>query len=286
MRFPLLDKRDKSAKDIEFFMYQFKTRACTVVSGAAVTHKLMAQLLCHPAKPPIWAFRVWGAHVALQLDDVLSSSSNSSSSRSSCDPGGLWTCCDLCVWGRPRSPTARTSCAAQSAVLLSSCSGCSRPKSACSATSSRATNKYPALLSAGTPLCRVRIGLVLLQKRPHEWKNCCYVHENEKARRRDPRVYDYAADPCPVWMEVRETRRDARGWTIAARGGQPAQHAQIGRRQTGHAHLQAIACAASCAAPDVLPQDTVSTVQACCCCLVACRKGRVPRVMRVVWRMG
>ena len=35
MRVPLLDKRDKSAKDIEFFMYQFKTRACTVVSGCS-----------------------------------------------------------------------------------------------------------------------------------------------------------------------------------------------------------------------------------------------------------
>lgn len=27
-------KKEKSSKDLEFFMYQYKTRSCTVVSGA------------------------------------------------------------------------------------------------------------------------------------------------------------------------------------------------------------------------------------------------------------
>eukprot|EP00775_Hariotina_reticulata_P010632 gene10632-10790_t len=31
----------------------------------------------------------------------------------------------------------------------------------------------------------------------HDWSSCPYAHPKEKARRRDPRVYQYASTPCP-----------------------------------------------------------------------------------------
>lgn len=33
--------------------------------------------------------------------------------------------------------------------------------------------------------------------RSHDWTECPYVHAGEKARRRDPRKYNYSGNPCP-----------------------------------------------------------------------------------------
>jgi hypothetical protein len=34
-------------------------------------------------------------------------------------------------------------------------------------------------------------------KHTHPWEECCYAHPHENARRRDPRKYQYIAEPCP-----------------------------------------------------------------------------------------
>ncbi|EIE18478.1 hypothetical protein COCSUDRAFT_9572, partial [Coccomyxa subellipsoidea C-169] len=34
-------------------------------------------------------------------------------------------------------------------------------------------------------------------KHTHPWEECCYAHPHENARRRDPRKYQYVAEPCP-----------------------------------------------------------------------------------------
>ncbi|WIA17446.1 hypothetical protein OEZ85_014293 [Tetradesmus obliquus] len=32
---------------------------------------------------------------------------------------------------------------------------------------------------------------------PHDWSTCPFAHPREKARRRDPRLFDYEPLPCP-----------------------------------------------------------------------------------------
>jgi len=41
------------------------------------------------------------------------------------------------------------------------------------------------------------------KRNSHEWTTCPFAHPNEKARRRDPRIYKYLAIPCPDTKEVR-----------------------------------------------------------------------------------
>ncbi|GBF93652.1 hypothetical protein Rsub_06755 [Raphidocelis subcapitata] len=41
----------------------------------------------------------------------------------------------------------------------------------------------------------------------HDWARCPYAHDKEKARRRDPRRYNYASLPCPDAMQGRACPR-------------------------------------------------------------------------------
>ncbi|XP_052181214.1 zinc finger CCCH domain-containing protein 54-like [Diospyros lotus] len=43
--------------------------------------------------------------------------------------------------------------------------------------------------------------------RSHDWTQCPYAHRGEKARRRDPRRYNYAAIACPEFREDGECTR-------------------------------------------------------------------------------
>ncbi|XP_052181224.1 zinc finger CCCH domain-containing protein 54-like [Diospyros lotus] len=45
------------------------------------------------------------------------------------------------------------------------------------------------------------------RRRRHEWTQCPFAHRGEKARRRDPRRYNYAAVPCPDYREDGECIR-------------------------------------------------------------------------------
>jgi hypothetical protein len=38
---------------------------------------------------------------------------------------------------------------------------------------------------------------------PHNWSACPFVHQAEKARRRDPRIHRYKPLPCPFDKKVR-----------------------------------------------------------------------------------
>jgi hypothetical protein len=37
----------------------------------------------------------------------------------------------------------------------------------------------------------------------HDWARCPFAHDKEKARRRDPRRFNYASLPCPDTIQVR-----------------------------------------------------------------------------------
>jgi hypothetical protein len=40
------------------------------------------------------------------------------------------------------------------------------------------------------------------RKFSHDWTECPYAHPGEKARRRDPRIYDYTGIACPNMKKV------------------------------------------------------------------------------------
>ena len=48
--------------------------------------------------------------------------------------------------------------------------------------------------------------------RPHDWTKCPFTHPGERARRRDPRKFNYSATPCPDFKRDACTRGDACGF--------------------------------------------------------------------------
>ncbi|XP_052174515.1 zinc finger CCCH domain-containing protein 54-like [Diospyros lotus] len=45
------------------------------------------------------------------------------------------------------------------------------------------------------------------RRRSHDWTQCPFAHRGERARRRDPRRYNYAAVPCPDYSDDRDCIR-------------------------------------------------------------------------------
>ena len=45
--------------------------------------------------------------------------------------------------------------------------------------------------------------------RPHDWTVCPFTHPGERARRRDPRVFNYSGTPCPDFKRDACKRGDA-----------------------------------------------------------------------------